>query len=100
MSFTDGQPFIVTEEQSKLSWNGNKNGESFRCFLCGVKFKCGDLVRWVFTNHKDSGCPGNPFVCSACDGSDVKERLKNHYKEGFKRFWWLFQHGKACGSQQ
>lgn len=99
MSFTDGKTFAVTADQMKLNWGG-KGTKRFRCRLCGVKFKEGSLVRWVFTNYEGSGCPGNPFVCNDCDGEDVKLRLAANYEEAYRRFWWLFERGRACGNNE
>ena len=93
MSFTDGKPFVVTEESRRAPWSGGKNGECFRCYLCGYKFKLGDTARWQFTNNIP-GAGGNPLVCTDCDGPDVIERWIAMHREweNYTRkqpFWWF-----------
>lgn len=68
MSFTNGKAFLVTDEQTRLRW-----GSGFHCKLCGVKFKAGMGVRWIFANGTPGMC--NFFVCSQCDKGD-EETLK------------------------
>lgn len=62
MSFTDGKAFVVTEAQTKLRW-----GSGFHCKLCGVKFKAGMGVRWIYANGTPDMGTGNFFVCAGCD---------------------------------
>jgi len=87
MGFTDQQPHTVTAKDLVTPWGGGKNGKYFRCYLCGHKFKLGDVFRWVFSNRG----PGNFMVCESCDGEDVIDRWAALYEE-FKasstgRFW-------------
>lgn len=81
MSFTDRQPFIVTEVQMKLRWGGG-----FWCKLCGHKFVTGDRVRWVYANGTKDQRTGNFFVCNLCDGndSDVLSRANASFMEAVK----------------
>lgn len=90
-NFTDQKPRIVTEKDIKAPWRGCKNGECFRCYLCGHKFEIGDIWRWVsISSKKYPGCT-NFLVCENCDGDDVKERWKNQNEEAKNRFWWFRQ---------
>jgi hypothetical protein len=90
MSFTDGKPFVATEEDLKRPWMGGKRGEYFRCFLCGHRFVPGDVVRWQFTNDIP-GAAGNPLVCKACDGTkdEVVAKWKAMHSEVNGRMWWF-----------
>ena len=89
MSFTDGKPFVVTELHLRLPWSGGKEAKNFRCYLCGYRFKLGDVVRWQYTND-GTGSPGNPLVCQACDGPDVRERWAAQWADWrSERFWWF-----------
>ncbi|MBE3064588.1 MAG: hypothetical protein IMZ69_06180, partial [Spirochaetes bacterium] len=74
--WTNGKPFVVTAEQMKLPWCGNRSGKYFRCGFCGHRFKEGDTVCWVFTNNIP-GAGGNPFSCADC-GTDLRE-LRNKW---------------------
>lgn len=65
MSFTDGKPFTVTEEQTKLRWGGG-----FWCKLCGHAFIAGDTARWIYANSTPKACVGNFMVCADCDEED------------------------------
>ena len=78
MSFTDGKPWIATEEDCKKPWSGGKNGKYFTCGICGYKFKPGDTVRWQFTNDVP-GASGNPLVCTNCDGTKEEIAEKRRY---------------------
>ena len=96
MSFTDQKPFTVTKESINQLWGGGLNGKYFKCYLCGHKFKVGDIARWVFTNDM-KGAGGNPLVCEKCDGTnkEVRQKWEAMHMEynGFKkRFWWFFRH--------
>ena len=89
MSFTDGKPFVATTEDCQRAWSGGKHGIYFRCYLCGHKFKPGDIVRWQYTNNI-KGAGGNPMVCRACDGQDVIRRWKElHDDWNSDKFWWF-----------
>lgn len=90
MSFTDGKPFVATEENCKAMWSCGKNGKYFRCYLCGHKFIPGDIVRWQFTNNVP-GAGGNPLVCEKCDGTpeEVIEKWKKMNEEVKEKFWWF-----------
>ena len=47
---------ILTEDEIKL--------RSWECAICDKKFKAGDIVRSLYTNHeKDKEISGNPLVC-------------------------------------
>lgn len=88
MSFTDQQPFEVTQRELELPWGCRKDGSIFRCGLCGHKFQIGNVVRWVY-----SAKIGNFFTCSKCDGEDILYRWENHYSEyqkSIKGKWWYF----------
>lgn len=65
------QPFTVTDEHMKARWGGG-----FHCKLCGIKFQVGLVIRWVYCNSTPGQQTGNFFVCSGCDGDDVKQRAK------------------------
>lgn len=87
MSFTDQKPRIATEEDCNGNWGGNKNGERFRCFLCGYKFVIGDMWRFVAATHKGYF---NFLTCKDCDGSDVLERWVKHNETAAKIYWWIY----------
>jgi hypothetical protein len=82
VSFTDGKPWVATENDCKASWMGAKNGKLFCCFLCCYKFVPGDVVRWQYTNDVP-GAGGNPLVCQSCDGTkdQIVEKMKQIYAE-------------------
>lgn len=86
MSFTDQKPRIATEKDCKAKWGGYKNGDRFRCYLCGHKFKPGDTWRWVYSQKYM-----NFLVCDSCDGDDVQERWIAANKELREKFWWFVQ---------
>ncbi len=90
MSFTDGKPFTVTAEDVHRPWNGGVNGKYFRCYLCGHKFKIGDVARWQFTNDVP-GVGGNPMVCQKCDGTkeEIVTKWKQMHAERHGRMWWF-----------
>jgi hypothetical protein len=88
VSFTDGKPFTVTEEDIHKPWSGGANGKYFRCGLCGHKFVSGETARWQFTNNIP-GAGGNPLVCSACDTPDVIEKWKQMHVDAKTKFWWF-----------
>ena len=99
MSFTDQKPRRATEEDLKARWNGNGPGEDFRCYLCGHKFKVGDIWRWVYGDCKNFKDPVsgktwgvcNFKICESCDGDDVLDRWVQANEEAHRRFWWLLR---------
>jgi uncharacterized CHY-type Zn-finger protein len=85
MSFTDQKPRIATEDDCRGLWSGGKNGQYFRCYLCGHKFKPGDYWRWVCSTVYI-----NFLVCGDCDGPDVHERWRSLHEEfNSDKFWAL-----------
>lgn len=93
MSFTDGKPFVATAEECKYSWSCGPRGLYFRCYLCGYRFKVGDVVRWQFTNNIPKA-GGNPLVCANCDGPDVIEKWVALCAEAKSdKFWWFRKQG-------
>lgn len=87
MSILDGKPHVATEKEATARWNGRPKGAGFRCYLCGVKFKAGDTVRFVM----GKGRTRNFFTCTQCDGPDVADRFLRANEEAARRFWWLFE---------
>lgn len=89
MSFTDQKPRVATEEDLNACWSGRQKGESFRCYLCGYKFKVGDIWRWVFMGDL---ALTNLIVCEKCDTPDVKEKWKHMHDEfdRIKEKFWRF----------
>jgi len=88
MSFTDQKPRVATTEDIKSPWGGHKG--TLRCYLCGHKFKTGQVWRWVFSEtHSDF------LVCELCDGNDVKDRWIAHVKEYNQlkngKYWYFCQ---------
>lgn len=83
MSFTDQRPRVATETHV-TKWGGD--GKCFRCYLCGHKFKVGDVWRWVA--NPPWGIYGNFLVCEKCDGADVLDRWISANKELEERFLW------------
>lgn len=96
MNFTDQKPRVATEEDCKLPWGGPPAGKRFRCYLCGHKFKVGDVWRWVYalgatfenSNGKKHGVV-SPIVCESCDGEDVLDRWVAMNKEALEKYWWF-----------
>lgn len=90
MPFTDGKPFTVLKEDLKRPWSGGRNGEHFRCYLCGYRFKERDTVRWQFTNDVP-GAAGNPLVCQNCDGTkeEIVAKWKQMISDAKERMWWF-----------
>jgi hypothetical protein len=82
MSFTDGRPWTVSAEDTKLRWMGAP--EYFRCSLCTQRFRVGDTARFVYGNDGSSKF-GNFLVCAGCDGPDVKMRHNAIWDEFSKR---------------
>ena len=74
--FTNGKPFIVTDEQTKARWGGG-----FWCPLCGDNFEVGHRVRWV--SAAGSGFR-NFFVCAKCDTGNNAELIELA-KEGYQQ---------------
>jgi hypothetical protein len=98
-TFTNGDPFVCSEDDCKFDWNRQPNGEYFRCAICGHKFKPGDCVRWVYTNYPGSPIPGNPFVCNTCaptkeDAISILTMMKEHAKTQTKTLWWFFRRNR------
>lgn len=86
----DGKPKPATEEQCKAAWGGGKNGKWFRCFLCGHKFKVGDIWRFV-----PGGKWCNFLVCEKCDGpnEELRDRWGKMNKEARDgKYWWFCRH--------
>jgi hypothetical protein len=88
--FTDGKPFVATEADCRAHWGGGRNGVWFRCYLCGHKFKPGDVVRWQYTNDVQ-GAGGNPMVCQKCDGTkdEIVAKWKAMWDDANGRMWWF-----------
>jgi hypothetical protein len=91
MSFTNQQPFLVTETQCTEPWSGGKAGRFFRCGLCGHTFAPGDLCRWVYMNSTPESRFGNFLTCASCDGPDVRDRRLAWEHEARTRFWQLLK---------
>lgn len=97
MSFTDQKQRIATAEECRADWGCAKNGERFRCYLCGHRFKPGDKWRWVYTAGRgfmteDGRRFGvtNLMTCDDCDGDDVVDRWAARNAEFYSaRFWAL-----------
>lgn len=85
-NFTDQTSRVATEDDMKIKWNGRSGG--FRCYLCGHRFKVGDVWRWVYAgDHKLV----NFLTCARCDGPDVLSRFEFMHIELSlirDRFWW------------
>lgn len=75
MSFTDGKQRKATKKDCSSSWDGNK--KNFRCYICGHKFKVGDLWRFVYGLGKTI----NILVCDSCDNDNVLEDWINKEKQ-------------------
>jgi hypothetical protein len=86
VSFTDQKPRVATAEECSDRWGGEGMGKRFRCYLCGHRFKPGDMWRWVYSTHQ---CAMNFLTCARCDGSDVLARWLAQVEEAESRFWWL-----------
>jgi hypothetical protein len=95
MSFTDGKPWIATEQDCNTTrWSGGKPGQHFRCYMCGHKFEPGERVRWQYTSDTPNA-GGNPLLCETCDTPDVIERWKAKHAEWrairTDPRWWFFR---------
>lgn len=92
MTFTDGLPHVVTDEELKACWSGVPNAFLFRCKICGHVFVKGDTYRFIFGSHKRKNV-GNVLVCGKCDSGDesVYEQfiLMNEMLQ--ERFWWAVE---------
>lgn len=88
MSFTDQKRFVVTSEDTKLSWGGG-----FWCKLCGHKFQEGDGCRWVYTGGRKVA---NFLVCDSCDGPDVIDRAESEFASASQKAkQWNVHRGSA-----
>lgn len=85
-SFTNQKPRIATRKDLKATWGGCPNGERFRCYLCGYKFKIGDYWRWVYSQRYL-----NFLVCKKCDHSEVNKTWNDRNLELRNKFWWYVQ---------
>lgn len=90
-SFTNQKPRATTDEDLKTRWSGGKPGEFHRCYLCGHKFKLGEVWRWIFANFAGGPGGGNFVVCEDCDGPDVMDKWAAAQKELKTRFWWALE---------
>lgn len=79
--------FELTDKNFPGQWSGYRDGRTLRCFLCGVFFAKGDVIRWVWCGGT-LGTQGNCLVCRECDGEDVLERIVAACTEQRQRFWW------------
>lgn len=86
MSFTDQKPRIATEQDCSTRWYGQPASKAFRCYLCGHRFRVGDVWRWIWMTGEGLL---NPMVCAACDTPDVKDKWRAAVKEAEERFWWV-----------
>lgn len=77
MSFTDQKPFTVTDKMLTYTWGGG----GLRCSLCGMKFKSGDVARWVYCNSSPELKCHNFMTCQNCDGEDVAKRGSDSYEK-------------------
>ena len=83
--FGDARP--VTAAHLKMRWSGSRAGERFRCYLCGHKFKLGDMWRALYANDRP-GTQGNILVCGDCDTDDALDRYLALCKT-INDVWWL-----------
>lgn len=92
--WTRGKSHVVTEQDPTLLWAGGYRGKNFRCYLCGYKFKVGDLWRWQAVQGER-----NFLVCEACDGPDVVERWLDWVEELRRRAWWFVPREHVCDAR-
>lgn len=90
VSFTDGKPFVVTQEMLSMPWGGFRDGRKLRCLLCGAFFMVGTSARWVYANGGGPYRHGNFYVCLPCDGPDVLDRAA----ELAERAWAFWESSK------
>lgn len=82
MSFTNQNPFEVTEELRKGFTRGKRR---FQCSMCGHEFAVGDVAKWVYANYADSPVRcGNFFVCQTHDLPNVMELAAESYNNAKK----------------
>lgn len=81
MSFTNQQPFEVTEQQRA---GLTRHGKRFNCAICGHEFKAGDTARFVYANGTNGLRSGNFFVCPQHDTPDVLDRAKESFDQAVK----------------
>jgi hypothetical protein len=84
-SFTDQKPRVAIAADLAMRWGNAEPGARFRCYLCGHRFKVGDVWRWVCGSG--AGVV-NFFTCETCDGDDVLARFLDANREHRTRFWW------------
>ena len=87
-NFADQKPHTATIDHINAPWGGISGGRRFRCYLCGHKFKVGDVFRWVFCGDVHLT---NMLVCQSCDSPDVKEKWKTMHDEAENKFWWFVE---------
>ena len=101
----DGTQHVVDAAICK-TWSKRR---PFACALCGHTFVPGDMLRFIMTNTPQCnklGVPGgNPFVCSACDGTNDEVYAKliageAAWQEIKKKFWWFLQDVVAEAQQE
>lgn len=99
MSFTDGKPFPVTEQEMGYSWSGARDGRNFRCHLCGKFFIVGDFAIFVYANGAESPVRcGNFLACSTVDGPvhGTKPEMLDMAAAGERKvrelYWWALPH--------
>jgi hypothetical protein len=71
VSFTDGKPFVVTEEDIR----GFGAGRPFACERCRGEFVVGETARWQYMPQAL-----NITVCTACDTEDLIESWTHFWK--------------------
>lgn len=96
MSWTDGKPYLVMEDDLTRPWSGAKDGRNFRCQLCGRFFEVGDLLVFIFGSRSRAG---NFLACSDETGPTHGDRetmlslLEADWQEVLRgRFWWALPH--------
>lgn len=95
MSFTDQQRWTATKKDVASKWG--LDGNSFRCGLCGHRFRDGDGVRWQYGSGRTFVYEGrtlgvrNFFVCDVCDGPDVLDRWVERHRDFYQPKFWAFR---------
>jgi hypothetical protein len=88
MSYVDQKPRVVTEQDVEAKWGGYPVGSRFRCYLCGHKFKVGDIWRWVYAGKHGQR---NFMVCESCDHENVIDDWIKANEELKQKYWWFVQ---------